>query len=207
MRPWRARSRCEPENFDLARLFYEMASLLEARDESVFRVRAYQRAAPRRWRRSPRTWRPWPPAAAHRPARHRPRPGRPHRGVPGHRPHRPARRRSAPSCRPGSSTLLEIRGLGPRTARALCEQLGVDSVERLEALCRSQADHRRGRHPRQDLREHPQGHRALEGRPRRARRCPARAGRSPRRSPRRCAPTAASSGWRSRARCAACATP
>ena len=33
-------------NFDLARLFYEMASLLEARDESVFRVRAYQRGAP-----------------------------------------------------------------------------------------------------------------------------------------------------------------
>ena len=32
-------------NFALARLFYEMASLLEARESSVFRVRAYQRAA------------------------------------------------------------------------------------------------------------------------------------------------------------------
>jgi DNA polymerase/3'-5' exonuclease PolX len=32
-------------NFDVARLFYEMASLLEARSESVFRIRAYQRAA------------------------------------------------------------------------------------------------------------------------------------------------------------------
>jgi len=33
------------KNFDIARLFYEMASLLEARAESVFRVRAYQRGA------------------------------------------------------------------------------------------------------------------------------------------------------------------
>src|SRR2546423_4255153 len=32
-------------NFELPRLFYEMASLLEARDESVFRIRAYQRGA------------------------------------------------------------------------------------------------------------------------------------------------------------------
>ena len=33
------------KNFDIARLFYEMASLLEVRNESVFRVRAYQRGA------------------------------------------------------------------------------------------------------------------------------------------------------------------
>ena len=33
--------------------------------------------------------------------------------------------------------LLEIRGLGPRTAKLLFERLGVDSVERLEAICRS----------------------------------------------------------------------
>src|SRR5262249_38802156 len=32
---------------------------------------------------------------------------------------------------------LEIRGLGPRTARLLFERLGVDSVDRLEAICRS----------------------------------------------------------------------
>src|SRR5438309_362463 len=32
-------------NFEIARLFYEMASLLEARNESVFRIRAYQRGA------------------------------------------------------------------------------------------------------------------------------------------------------------------
>ena len=33
-------------------------------------------------------------------------------------------------------TFLEIRGLGPRTARALADQ-GVESVEQLEAMCRS----------------------------------------------------------------------
>ena len=32
-------------NFEIARLFYEMANLLEVRGESVFRVRAYQRGA------------------------------------------------------------------------------------------------------------------------------------------------------------------
>ena len=38
---------------------------------------------------------------------------------------------------PGFLDLLQIHGLGPRTARALWEQRGVESVERLEALCRS----------------------------------------------------------------------
>ena len=33
------------KNFELARLFHEMATLLEVQDESRFRVRAYQRAA------------------------------------------------------------------------------------------------------------------------------------------------------------------
>src|SRR5262249_37517908 len=33
--------------------------------------------------------------------------------------------------------LLEIRGLGPRTARLLWERVGVDSDEGLEAICRS----------------------------------------------------------------------
>src|SRR5438552_15873473 len=33
------------KNFELARLFYEMATLLEVKNASVFRLRAYQRAA------------------------------------------------------------------------------------------------------------------------------------------------------------------
>src|SRR5438132_557259 len=35
----------EVKNFEIARLFYEIAALLEARQESRFRIRAYQRAA------------------------------------------------------------------------------------------------------------------------------------------------------------------
>src|SRR5205814_636455 len=49
---WRAECTTRPggklhgvTNFELARLFYEMASLLEVRDESRFRIRAWQRAA------------------------------------------------------------------------------------------------------------------------------------------------------------------
>src|SRR5207249_1133087 len=38
----------------------------------------------------------------------------------------------------GLLTLLEVQGLGPRTAKLLYEQAGVDSIERLEALCRDQ---------------------------------------------------------------------
>src|SRR5207253_11196670 len=45
-----------------------------------------------------------------------------------------AMRRDVP---PRFLTLLEIRGLGPRTAKLLWDRLGVDSVERLEALCRT----------------------------------------------------------------------
>jgi hypothetical protein len=38
------------QNFEIARLFYEMASLLEGGDESVFRVAPIS-GARRRWRR------------------------------------------------------------------------------------------------------------------------------------------------------------
>jgi DNA polymerase (family 10) len=35
----------EVQNFEIARVFHEIATLLEARQESRFRIRAYQRAA------------------------------------------------------------------------------------------------------------------------------------------------------------------
>src|SRR5207302_1588244 len=38
---------------------------------------------------------------------------------------------------PNFLSLLEVRGLGPRTARALWEVAGIDTVERLEEACRS----------------------------------------------------------------------
>ena len=51
------------KNFDLARLFYEMATLLEVRNESVFRIRAYQRGA-QTLEALPPTSRSWPRAAS-----------------------------------------------------------------------------------------------------------------------------------------------
>ncbi len=123
-------------NFELARLFYEMATLLEVHDESVFRVRAYQRGA--------QTLESLAEDVAAVAAR-----GELTR-LPGIGRDLAARieeylatgtiaqleslRTGLP---PTFLTLLEIRGLGPKTARLLHERLGVDTVERLEELCRS----------------------------------------------------------------------
>jgi DNA polymerase (family 10) len=122
-------------NFALARLFYEMASLLEARESSVFRVRAYQRAA-----QTLETLAEDVAAVAARGAL---------TALPGIGRDLAARigeylatgriaqldelRATLPAA---FLTFLEIRGLGPRTARALADQ-GVESVEQLEAMCRS----------------------------------------------------------------------
>ncbi len=123
-------------NFDVARLFHEMASLLEARDESVFRIRAYQRAA--------QTLETLTEDVAAVAARHTltslPGIGRDLAArieeylTTGRIAQLDSLRAELPA---GFLTLLEIRGLGPRTARALWEQLGVDSIETLETLCRS----------------------------------------------------------------------
>ena len=120
-------------NFEIARLFYEMASLLEARNESVFRIRAYQRGA-----QTLETLGEDVAAVAARggltalPGIGRDLAARIDEYLATER--LEALRAELP---PAFLTLLEIRGLGPRTARALWEQRGVDSIERLEALCRS----------------------------------------------------------------------
>jgi DNA polymerase (family X) len=126
----------EPRNFEVARLFYEMASLLEARDESVFRVRAYQRGA-----QTLETLAEDVRAVAARGAlTSLPAIGRDLAAKiqeyldTGRIAQLDALRAELPSA---FLTLLEIRGLGPRTARALYEQRGVDSIDRLEALCRT----------------------------------------------------------------------
>ncbi|HET7341837.1 MAG TPA: helix-hairpin-helix domain-containing protein, partial [Methylomirabilota bacterium] len=125
-------------NFEIARLFYEMASLLEARDESVFRVRAYQRGA-----QTLETLTEDVAAVAGRgaltalPAIGKDLAARIQEYLDtGRIAQLETLRTQLP---PAFLTLLEIRGLGPRTARALYEQAGVDSIERLEALCRSRA--------------------------------------------------------------------
>jgi DNA polymerase (family 10) len=122
-------------NFALARLFYEMASLLEARESSVFRIRAYQRAA--------QTLEALAEDVAAVAARGEltslPGIGRDLATrigeylATGRIAQLDELRATLP---PAFLTFLEIRGLGPRTARALADQ-GVESVEQLEAMCRS----------------------------------------------------------------------
>ena len=124
------------KNFDLARLFYEMATLLEVRNESVFRIRAYQRAA--------QTLEALPTDVDEVAAR-----GDLTR-LPGIGKDLAAKIREyletgqiaqleklRSGLPPTFVSLLQVRGLGPKTAAALYEQIGVDSIEKLEALCRS----------------------------------------------------------------------
>jgi len=123
-------------NFELARLFYEMASLLEVRDESRFRIRAWQRAA-----QTLETLSEDVAAVAARGGL---------RALPGIGKEIGARieeylttgriellERLRENLPPDFLSLLEVRGLGPRTARALWEVAGIDTIERLEAACRS----------------------------------------------------------------------
>jgi DNA polymerase (family 10) len=126
------------KNFDLARVFYDVARLLEVRDASRFRVRAWQRAAQTI------------EALGEDVAAIAARGGL--RALPGIGPELTARieeylltgtlalldelRGGLP---PTFLDLLEIRGLGPRTARLLVDRLGVGSVEGLEEACRSGA--------------------------------------------------------------------
>ncbi|HET9488203.1 MAG TPA: DNA polymerase/3'-5' exonuclease PolX [Methylomirabilota bacterium] len=124
------------KNFEIARLFYEMAALLEVKNESRFRMRAYQRAA--------QTLESLTEDVAAVAARSQ------LTTLPGIGPDLGARideylatgrlarleamRADLP---PAFLSLLEVRGLGPKTARLLWDRLGVDSVDRLEQVCRS----------------------------------------------------------------------
>ncbi len=123
-------------NFALARLFYEMAALLQVNNESVFRVRAYQRAA----QTLETLVEDVEVVAARRALTALPGIGRDLAArieeylATGRIAQLEALRAELP---PTFLTLLEIRGLGPRTAKLLYDRLAVDSVERLEALCRS----------------------------------------------------------------------
>ncbi len=123
-------------NLELARRFYEIASLLEVRGESVFRIRAYQRAA----QTLEALGEDVAAVAARDGLRRLPGVGRDLAArieeylATGRLAQLETLRAGLPATFLG---LLEIRGLGPRTARALWEQLGIDSVEALEEACRS----------------------------------------------------------------------
>lgn len=124
------------KNFEIARLFYEMATLLEVRNESVFRVRAYQRAA----QTLEALTEDVEAVAARGDLQALPGVGKELASrieeylATTHLRQLETLRGGLP---PTFLGLLEIRGLGPRTATLLYEQLGVDSVERLEEACRS----------------------------------------------------------------------
>ena len=123
-------------NLEIARLFEEMASLLEVQNESIFRVRAYARAA-----QTLETLAESVEVVAARGELERlPGIGQDLAAkieevlATGHLAQLEERRRGLP---PTFLALLEIRGLGPKTARLLYDRLGVDGVERLEAVARS----------------------------------------------------------------------
>jgi len=124
------------KNFEIARLFHEIAALLDARQESRFRIRAYQRAA-----QTLETLGEDVGAVAARGGL---------QGLPGIGKELAARieeylatgamrhveqlRGDLPAAFP---MLLEVRGLGPKTARALHEKLGIGTIEQLEEACRT----------------------------------------------------------------------
>ncbi len=124
------------KNFEIAKLFYEMADLLEIKGETVFRVRAYQRAAQNLESQAEDI-----AAVAQRGQLEK---------IPGVGRDLAAKiteylttakiagleamRKEVPR---GLLALLEVRGLGPKTARLLYDRLGIDSVEKLEQATRS----------------------------------------------------------------------
>jgi DNA polymerase (family X) len=124
------------KNFELARLFHEMATLLEVHDESRFRVRAYQRAAQTLEALAEDVG----AVAARGELQKLSGVGRDLAArideylATGRIAQLETLRGGLP---PSFLGLLEIRGLGPRTAKLLFDRLGVDSVDRLEAICRS----------------------------------------------------------------------
>jgi DNA polymerase (family 10) len=126
------------KNFEIARCFYDIATLLEARQESRFKIRAYQRAA-----QTLETLGEDVAAVAARGGLQT------LSGIgrdlaariteyleTGEIPYLATLRGDLPAAFP---TLIDVRGLGPKTALALYERLGIDSIDRLEEACRSGA--------------------------------------------------------------------
>lgn len=121
-------------NFEIARLFDEIADLLELREENPFRIRAYRRAAQNI-------------ASLTEDVAARIERGEKIAGIgkdlaekiqtylrTGALPDLEALRREMPA---GVVTLTRIQGVGPKTARLLYDRLGIASVEALEEACRS----------------------------------------------------------------------
>jgi len=124
------------KNFEIAKLFYEMADLLEITGENVFRVRAYQRAAENLESLTEEI----EAVAQHGELLKIAGIGKDLAAkieeylASGKIADLEAMRKEVPR---GLLSIMEVQGLGPKTAKLLYDRLGVDSVEKLEALARS----------------------------------------------------------------------
>jgi DNA polymerase (family 10) len=121
-------------NLELAELFHEAADLLEIREDNVFRVRAYRRAAQQLENlgedvvEALDTGRKVPGIGADLAAKIREYAGT------GAIAYLEELRKELPR---GVRQLLGLQGVGPKTAKLFYRELGIDSVERLEEACRS----------------------------------------------------------------------
>ena len=121
-------------NLELAELFHEAADLLEIREENVFRVRAYRRAAQQLENlgedvvEALDAGRKVPGIGADLAAKIREYAGT------GAIAYLEELRKELPR---GVRQLLGLQGVGPKTAKLFYRELGIDSVDRLEAACRS----------------------------------------------------------------------
>ncbi|MBI1892735.1 MAG: DNA polymerase III, partial [Candidatus Rokubacteria bacterium] len=123
-------------NFEVARAFSEIADLLELREASVFRIRAYRRAAENLESLTEDV----EAIAARGELETIPGIGKDLAAkiqeclTTGKIADLEALHREIPA---GVVTLMGIQGLGPKTAKLLFEKLGVDSIEKLEAVTQS----------------------------------------------------------------------
>ncbi len=121
-------------NFEVAGLFHEIADLLEIRQENVFRIRAYRRAAEQLEGlgedilQALAAGKKIPGIGADLAAKIR---EYAERGTMGYV---EELRTGLPR---GVRELMSLPGIGPRTAKLLHERLGIDSVESLEQACRA----------------------------------------------------------------------
>jgi DNA polymerase (family X) len=121
-------------NFELAECFHEMADLLEIRQENVFRIRAYRRAAQQLESLAEDAvdalgaGKKIPGIGADLAAKIR------EWAATGAVGYLQELRQGLPR---GVRQLMALPGVGPKTAKLLYERQGIDSVERLEEACRS----------------------------------------------------------------------
>jgi len=121
-------------NLELADLFHEIADLLEIREDSVFRIRAYRRAAQQLESlgedviEALDAGKKIPGIGADLGAKIR------EYVQSGAIAYLEEMRKSMPR---GVRQLMSLQGVGPKTAKLLYEELGIDSIERLEDACRS----------------------------------------------------------------------